>query len=114
MPEMLSETQAPTQEPDDGNKTVEEDIDERLAGSDEEAEQDERIRKCEQDLTRHRARSAEWYDNITKRRMFALARLRKLKDAHTKRMKFYREMQTVVDETDGDSRQALNAKGAVD
>lgn len=64
------------------------DTDEQLVSEEERLQMDARIEKHQQELIVCQANFDMWYDKIT-RRIFALARLRKLSKAHTNRIKFY-------------------------
>lgn len=54
--------------------------------------QDERLKLCQESLDGSRQQYEVWADKITRRRMFALSRLRKLQRIRRQRMKFYDEL----------------------
>ena len=65
------------------------DTDELLMPEEEKLQIDARIEKRQQELLVYQDDFDLWYDKITRRRMFALARLRKLTKAHKNRIMFY-------------------------
>ena len=65
------------------------DTDELLVPEEERLQIDARIEKRQQELLVYQDDFDLWYDKITRRRMFALARLRKLTKAHKNRIMFY-------------------------
>ena len=68
------------------------DTEELLLPEEERLDVENMIEKRQQDLIVDQDRFDVWYDKITRRRMFALARLRKLTHAYKDRIKFYDEV----------------------
>ena len=73
------------------------DSDEILVTDEENRETDENIEKREHDLIVSQDTYDLWYDKITRRRMYALARLRSLSKNHKKRMDFYDAVQKALE-----------------
>lgn len=62
--------------------------------------QEERLRCCQESLDGSRQHYEDWSDKITRRRMFALSRLRKLQRSRRERMKFYDDLKLFIVDSD--------------
>ena len=77
------------------------DTDELLVPDEESLHMDVMIEKRQQDLIAFQDNFDVWYDKITRRRMFARARLRKLTNAHKNRIKFYENVKLEMEKKNG-------------
>ncbi|XP_063400087.1 putative uncharacterized protein DDB_G0286901 [Mytilus trossulus] len=53
-----------------------------------------------EEITKQRETFKNWAESITRRRMFALSRLRKIKQCHKERMVFYEQMESYIKSAD--------------
>ncbi|KAL4224804.1 hypothetical protein ACF0H5_015500 [Mactra antiquata] len=72
------------------------DHEDRLMSPEEERELETRLENQKLSLLNSLQQYEKWSDRITKRRMFALSRVRKLKQNRTQRLKFYDEVKDIV------------------
>lgn len=74
--------------------------DEQLLTDEEIAEHKERLQKCQESIKQSVKQYELWAENITKRRMFAMSRLKALQRTKKLRMKFYDELMNFVVDAD--------------
>jgi len=60
--------------------------------------QDERLQSCQETLIGSRQQFDAWSDKFTRRRMFALSRLRKLQRTRRERFKFYDDLKVCIED----------------
>lgn len=90
------------------------DIDEdaRLMTLEEEAELDDRLENQKLNLLKSLKQYEQWSDKITRRRMFALSRVRKLQRNRTDRLKFYDDVKDMVNETETGRRSSRTSENS--
>jgi hypothetical protein len=88
------------------------DVEERLMTPAEELEQDERIEQSKSRLGTSRIEHENWTEEMTKRRMFALARLRTLQRTRRKRFVFYENMKELISESGTSSPETISTSSS--